>query len=91
MRFGAQRPLFRADQRRLRTRAERRERLYPIIHCRRSLETGRAVTLTAKAADDYIRLVALGRFPIVNAAGEVAGSRATLLEGVRSVEQAGKP
>lgn len=72
------------------TPAERKiaAKLYPILDCKQTQVTRTAVPLTGGQDEKYVALVAAGRAPVVND-GKVIGSRASVLEGIKSIEQAG--
>ncbi len=78
-----------------RTEEQRRERivvashLFPILDCKQSQLKGN-VELSEPQKQIYIALVLRGRAPIVNM-GKIVGSRTSVLQGVESLDQAGKP
>ncbi len=64
--------------------------LYPIVNCKRFVLTGELVPLAEAEKKKYVALVSKGKAPIVKD-GKVAGGRDYLLQGVNSVDDAGKP
>lgn len=65
--------------------------LYPILDCKQSLLRGESVQLNEEETVRYADIVAGGRAPIIANGHVLPQSRKTLLDGVRSVEQAGHP
>lgn len=67
------------------------DQLYPILDCKQSLLRGTSVQLNDAETVRYADIVAGGRAPIIANGHVLPQSRKTLLDGVRSVEQAGHP
>lgn len=65
------------------------EGLYPIVDCLRQQNRASTTTLSDPQTKKYIKIVAVGRFPVVHD-GKVVGSRATLLEGVSAKDLTGE-
>jgi hypothetical protein len=65
-------------------------RLYPILDCRQSQIQGRSMELSPIQTRTYIGLVTRGRAPIIRD-GQVVGSRSSVLEGITSPDDVGKP
>lgn len=65
-------------------------RLYPIVDCKQSLLKRRTIAISAVEARRYTALVTSGRAPVI-LNGRVVGSRSSLLQGVRSIEDVGHP
>jgi hypothetical protein len=64
--------------------------LYPIVDCKQAVLTGTTIELSPTETRKYVALVVKGRAPIINL-GHVVGSRPSILAGLNSVDQAGKP
>jgi hypothetical protein len=69
---------------------EANPKLNPIIDCKVTIITGVTTAINKGEQAKYVAVVERGKFPIV-ADGVVVGERDSLLEGVNSIEEVGKP
>ncbi len=66
------------------------ENLYPVLECRLTAKSGKGVALSDAEKMKFIKLVAQGRAPTV-VQGKVVGSRDTVIPGIVSYPDVGKP
>lgn len=83
-------PLTQATPKQNAARLKVAARLFPILDCKQSQVTRMSVLLSPRETARYIQVVDHARAPIVNR-GRVVGSRPSVLQNVRSFEQAGRP
>ncbi len=86
--LNSQRPQANFTPLRIANARRRARNLYPVLDCRRAILTGETVQLAEAEKAKYVRHVDRGRAPVVRD-GKVVGSRSSVLQGVKSVDDAG--